>query len=245
MARTELPPAERRPRHVAVIMDGNGRWARGRHLPRVEGHRKGAEALRRTTRACAEFGVPFLTVYAFSFDNWRRPAKEVSSLMQLLKRYLRSEISELRKNGVSLGAVGMLEGLPGDVREALDEAVSATAGEQRLRLTLALNYSGRGEIVHAARLAAVKAAEGSFDPGRLTIENFREFLWTADLPPVDLIIRTAGEKRLSDFILFDAAYAELYFADVLWPDFDAGDLRKALWDYAGRKRKFGALVEGG
>lgn len=197
--------------------------------------------MRRTVEACGEAGVPYLTVYAFSVDNWRRPGKEVSFLMRLLRRYLLSEGKRLAGEGVRLRAIGDLGSLPKEVRQALKQAIALSRRGKRLTLTLALGYGGRREMVRAAQAFARTFRAGKTGRADTTDEGFRRFLWTRDLPPVDLLIRTGGEKRLSDFILYDAAYAELYFTDVLWPDFDAGELSKALHDYASRERRFGAL----
>ena len=222
------------PQHIAIIMDGNGRWASARGLPRLAGHRAGAQALERVARAAAEAGVTHLTVFGFSTENWRRPAAEVEGLMGLLRHYLRAEVATLHKNDVVLRVIGDRAGLPDDIVALIENAESLTAGNGGLRLTIALNYGGRADIVQAAR--ALAAAGGPW-----TQDALAAHLWTAGLPPPDLLIRTAGERRLSNFLLWDLAYTELYFTDVLWPDFGADDVRTALEAFARRERRFGGL----
>jgi undecaprenyl diphosphate synthase len=231
------PPA---PAHVAVIMDGNGRWAAARHLPRIAGHREGARAVRRTIEAAIAQGVKWLTIYAFSSENWRRPADEVLDLTGLLRQYLRTEIAELKASGVRLRFIGdrcrFDDGIQGDLRDAERD----TASNTRLNLTIALSYGARAEIVAAARAAAEAVRDGVLDPARLDETSFAGFLATAEMPDPDLIIRTSGERRLSNFLLWQAAYAELVFQDVLWPDFAAEHFAAALAEYARRERRFGA-----
>ena len=222
------------PRHIAIIMDGNGRWAAARGLPRIEGHRRGADALRATVRAAAQAGVGVLTVFGFSSENWRRPAAEIDGLMALLRHTLRAEAGALHKNNVRLRVIGDRAGLPGDVVGAIEEAESRTAGNDGLTLVVALNYGGRADIVRAA--SALAQAGGPF-----TEEGLAARLETARLPEVDLLIRTSGEQRVSNFLLWPCAYAELYFTDTLWPDFGAQALGAALEDLARRERRFGAL----
>lgn len=222
-------------------MDGNGRWAARRGLPRTAGHRQGAQALRRVAEATAEAGIPYLTVFALSVDNWQRPKQELAFLMRLLKRYLASNGRRLAKDGIRLDAIGELAMLPADVRGALKEALRVTRGGRRLTLTLGLSYSGRLEMIRAAERYATALKRAETREGDENVEGFRRFLWSHRLPPVDLLIRTGGEKRLSDFMLYDAAYAELYFTDVLWPDFGAAELREALSEYAARERRFGGV----
>jgi len=222
------------PRHVAIIMDGNGRWAKARHLPRIAGHRQGAEAVRKTLRAAAEIGIEVLTLYAFSSENWRRPAAEIDDLMGLLKLYLRAELDELHEQGVRLQLIGEWRAFRPDVVTMLEGAVVRTSENRRLTLVVALNYGARAELAGAARRLAAAGVE--IDEASLGAE-----LETAALPDLDLLIRTSGEIRLSNFLLWQAAYAELLFVDTLWPDFDAAALRGACDDFATRTRRFGGL----
>ena len=221
------------PRHVAIIMDGNGRWAKARGLPRAAGHRAGAEAARAVLRAAGEAGVECLTLYAFSSENWRRPAQEISDLTGLLRFYIQRELNSLHKEGVRLKILGDHNAFEADVAKMVDKAVERTAGNTRMTLAIALNYGSRAELVQAARKAA---AQGEIDEAAIEAA-----LDTAGLPPLDLLIRTSGEHRLSNFMLWQAAYAELLFVDTLWPDFDGDALRAALADYARRERRYGGL----
>ncbi|HWW63576.1 MAG TPA: isoprenyl transferase [Sphingomonadaceae bacterium] len=227
------------PRHVAIIMDGNGRWAKARCLPRIAGHRRGAEAVRATIRAAGDFGIEVLTLYAFSSENWRRPADEVSDLMALLRHYLRGEIDELAANGIRLKIIGDYSRFAPDLVNLLDEATARTAANSRTTLVLALNYGAQDELVRAARSLALDAAEGRLDPRTIDGDMIAARLDTHDLPPLDLLIRTSGERRLSNFLLWQAAYAELLFVDTLWPDFGREALESALIDFAGRERRYG------
>jgi undecaprenyl diphosphate synthase len=227
-------------RHVAIIMDGNGRWASARRLPRVAGHREGARAVRRAIDAAMRSGVGWLTLYAFSSENWRRPAAEIHDLTGLLRHYLRSEIAELSANGVRLRVIGDRQRFDDDIRKDLANAEHQTAGNSRLNLTVALSYGARDEILAAARAVAEAAVAGRLDPARLDEAVFADFLATADMPDPDLVIRTSGEQRLSNFLLWQAAYAELVFLDVLWPDFGPEHFALALGEYARRERRFGA-----
>ncbi len=229
------------PRHLAIIMDGNGRWARGRSLPRVAGHRQGIEAVRRTVRAAGEAGVEVLTLYAFSSENWRRPPAEISYLMGLLTHYIDAELDQLHGEGVRLRTIGDLSAFAPEVRDRIDAAKERTAGNDRLTLVIALNYGARAELVGAARALAREAAEGRLAPEAINEDVLDARLETADLPPLDLLVRTSGEVRLSNFLLWQAAYAELYFTPTLWPDFDEEALQAALAHYAGRQRRFGGL----
>ena len=229
------------PRHVAIIMDGNGRWAKARHLPRIAGHRQGAEAVRRVVRAAGEAGVQVLTLYAFSSENWRRPADEVSDLMGLLRHFLRAELADLVANGARLLVIGDQSRLSPDVRALVADAVAATATCDRMTLVLALNYGARDEMVRAVRRLARDAAAGLIDPASIDEAAVDGALDTAGLPPPDLMIRTSGEQRLSNFLLWQAAYAELLFVDTLWPDFGADDFRRALDAYARRERRYGGV----
>jgi undecaprenyl diphosphate synthase len=221
------------PRHVAIIMDGNGRWAEARGLPRVAGHREGSEAVRAVTRTARRVGVPALTLYAFSTENWARPDEEVGALMSLLAEFLESELPEMMENGIRLNAIGDLSRLPASVRSRLDAVRAATAGNTGMILTLALSYGGRQEIVQAARRAA--AAKGA----ALEAEDLEAALWTAGLPELDLLVRTSGERRISNFLLWQCAYAEMVFSDVLWPDFRDEQLLRTIEDFQGRERRFG------
>jgi undecaprenyl diphosphate synthase len=220
------------PRHLAIIMDGNGRWAEARGLPRVEGHRVGSESVRAVTRQARKLGLEALTLYAFSVQNWARPDDEVAALMQLLAEYLESERAEIMDNRIRFNTIGDIARLPGFVRERLDALTRESAGNAGMVLTLALSYGGREEIVHAARTAARAARvldESSLDAS----------LWTAGLPELDLLVRTSGEQRISNFLLWQAAYAELYFTEVLWPDFRELELLTAVAEFQTRQRRFG------
>jgi undecaprenyl diphosphate synthase len=227
------------PRHVAIIMDGNGRWAKARGLPRAAGHRQGAEAARKVIRAAGEAGVQCLTLYAFSSENWRRPETEISDLMGLLRFYIGAELNSLHKEGIRLVILGDHKAFPADVAKLVDEAVARTAANTRMTLAIALNYGSRAELVNAARRLAERAAAGGLAPGDIDDGAIEAELDTAGLPPLDLVIRTSGEHRLSNFLLWQAAYAELLFVDRLWPEFDGDALREALSEYAGRERRFG------
>lgn len=237
----EAMDLERLPKHIAVIMDGNGRWAASRGLPRSAGHKAGVEALRRTVKACHALGISYLTVYAFSTENWRRPASEVSFLMQLLIEGLRTEIEDLTANGVKLQVIGDVIGLPKDLQDAVAEAVKRTELNQGLQLQIALNYGGRAEIVSACRKVVAAVQAGQLQADQLTEDVFSKYLFTSGVPDPDLIIRTGGEQRLSNFLLWQAAYSEIWVTDVYWPDFDEKLLRQALWCYLKRERRFGGL----
>jgi undecaprenyl diphosphate synthase len=228
------------PAHVAIIMDGNGRWAASRHLPKIAGHREGARAVRRTIRAAIETGVSWLTIYAFSSENWRRPAGEVLDLTGLLRQYLKSEIAELKENGVRLRIIGDRTRFDGEIQQDLAKAERDTAVNTRLNLTVALSYGARAEIVAAARALAEAVREGRLDAARIDEAAVASSLATAGIPDPDLIIRTSGEQRLSNFLLWQSAYAELVFLDVLWPDFGPEHFAAALGEYARRERRFGA-----
>ena len=227
------------PRHVAIIMDGNGRWAKARGLPRAAGHRQGAEAARKVIRAAGEAGVQCLTLYAFSSENWRRPETEISDLMGLLRFYIGAELNSLHKEGIRLIILGDHKAFPADVAKMVDEAVARTAANTRMTLAIALNYGSRAELVNAARRLAERTAAGELAPSDIDDAAIEAELDTAGLPPLDLVVRTSGEHRLSNFLLWQAAYAELLFVDTLWPDFDGEALRAALADFAGRERRFG------
>ena len=227
------------PRHVAIIMDGNGRWAKKRLLPHVAGHRAGMEAVRRTIEAAGELGIEALTLYAFSSENWRRPATEVADLMGLLRFYLRREIAELDRNKVRLELIGDWRALDPDIVADLDEARQHLAGNRGLTLVLALNYGAQDELVRAARALAAEAKAGALDPNEIDMVAIEGRLDTAGLPPLDLMIRTSGEQRLSNFLLWQAAYAELLFVDTLWPDFDGTALKAAIATFGRRERRYG------
>ncbi len=230
------------PAHVAIIMDGNGRWAKARGLPRVAGHRAGVEALRGTVRAAPGLGISHLTVYAFSSENWSRPKSEVSDLMSLLKLFIRRDLAELHQSGVRVRVIGEREGLQPDIRALLDEAEALTFANEGLTLVIAFNYGGRDEIARAARRLALAVRRGDLDPEAITAERFAAALDTAGIPDPELVIRTSGELRLSNFLLWQSAYSELVFLPCYWPDFSPDHLADALRDFAGRERRFGGLA---
>jgi undecaprenyl diphosphate synthase len=233
------PPPGSAPRHVAIIMDGNGRWAAARHLPRLAGHRAGAQAVRRAIEAAIRNNIGWLTLYAFSSENWQRPEDEVSDLTGLLRHYLRHEVAELHRERVRLRAIGDRARFGPDIARELAEAERLTEGNTRLNLTVALSYGGRSEIVAAARALAAAAAAGALDPAAITEASFSAYLFTVGMPDPDLVIRTSGERRVSNFLLWQAAYAEYLFPEVLWPDFSASHFESALADYATRDRRYG------
>jgi len=236
------PPFERAPRHVAIIMDGNGRWAAARGLPRGEGHRRGVEALRRTIRAASEIGIKFITIFSFSAENWTRPAKEVGDLMGLLRRFIRNDLAELHRSGVRVRVIGERDGLDPEIGRLLIEAEDLTAKNDGLTLIVAFNYGARQEITRAARRAAEAAVEGRIKPGDISMETLGGFLDAPDVPDPDLVIRTSGEQRLSNFLLWQSAYSELVFVPTYWPDFDRAALEAAIREYQQRERRFGGLV---
>jgi len=227
------------PRHVGIIMDGNGRWAQLRGRPRIEGHRVGAESVRDITRASRELGIAALTLYAFSSQNWARPVDEVAGLMQLLREFLIDERAEILDNGIRLEALGDIDRLPALVREPLDELRAASRNNSKLVLTLALSYGGRESIARAARAAAAAVARGELRCEDLDVDRLGSYLPTAALPALDLLIRTSGEQRVSNFMLWEVAYAELLFVDVLWPEFRREHLYRCIEEYAARERRFG------
>jgi len=230
------------PRHVAVIMDGNGRWAERRGQPRILGHRAGMRSVRAVIEAAGDLGIEALTLYAFSKENWKRPAAEVHALMGLLRRYMKSEREELIARGARIEAIGDLEQLEATAREELDRLIAATAHCDRLRVTLALSYGGRAEIVAAARRIARAAAAGELDPDALDETAFARFLYSPDLPDPDLLVRTSGEMRISNFLLWQIAYAELHVTETLWPDFDRAAFFEAIEEYQSRERRFGRVM---
>ncbi len=243
--RTKVAERGNIPRHVAVIMDGNGRWANKRRLPRVAGHRAGRHAVRRTVEACGRMGVEVLTLYTFSQENWKRPEAEVKALWMFLEEVLGSELSSLDRQGVQLRATGDLESIPERARVVLDKAIEDLSRNDGLILNLALAYGGRSEIVHAAREAARRVAAGEMEPGDIDEDVISAGLYTPDLPDPDLVIRTSGEHRLSNFLIWQTAYAEMYFTPVYWPDFGEADLLAAVHDYQDRERRYGGLAENG
>jgi undecaprenyl diphosphate synthase len=230
------------PRHIAIIMDGNGRWAKARGLPRIAGHRSGAEAVRRTLTAAGELGIPYLTLFGFSSENWKRPSAEVQDLMVLLRHYLRGEIAELQRNGVRLKVIGQLARLAPDIVRMIARAETLTRQNSQITLTIALSYGGRAEIVAAVQAIAAEVARGSLAAEDVDEDCLARHLFTADIPDPDLLIRTSGEQRISNFLLWQCAYSELVFTKTLWPDFSRNDLEQAIDDYCVRERRYGASV---
>ena len=229
------------PRHVAIIMDGNGRWAKARGLPRIEGHRQGSESARAVIRAAGELGIKYLTLYAFSVENWNRPKDEVDALMKYLVQYLKTETSELHKNNVRLEVIGQIYRLPENAQEHLRKSIATLSKNNGLTLVVALSYGGRTEIVDAVRGIAEKVRRGKLDPADITEQVFAEHLYTRNVPDPDLLIRTSGEMRLSNFLLWQISYAELVIMPTLWPDFRKPQFFAALEEYARRHRRFGAV----
>lgn len=234
---------EKLPHHVAIIMDGNGRWATKRLLNRVNGHAKGVDSVRGVVTACRELGIQFLTLYAFSTENWKRPKQEVDAIMALLKSYLSQEGEEMLKNNIRLTAIGQLEKLPAEVQAVLSETIQKTKSCDGMVLNLALSYGGRLEILHAVQSILADSQHKKIAPEEVTMERFSSYLWTSGLPDPDLLIRTSGEFRLSNFLLWQIAYTELYVTETLWPDFDRKELIKAIADYQSRERRFGMTSE--
>ena len=234
-------PADKLPRHIAVIMDGNGRWARERGLPRIEGHRRGSESVRACTAACIEAGVPYLTLYAFSKENWQRPADEVGALMLLLDRFLAERTAEIMDKNVRLRAIGHLQDLPDKARKRLEDTIAKSAGNTAMTLTLALSYGARTEIVDAARQLAREAKAGTLDPEKIDEAAISSHLYTAGIPDPDLLVRTSGEMRISNFLLWQISYAEIVVTPKLWPDFTKEDLFAAMQEYARRNRRYGGI----
>ncbi len=233
----ETAPQLRIPTHVAIIMDGNGRWAQARGLPRLAGHRAGTENLRRIIEACVEFGIRYLTIYAFSTENWARPRDEVEGLMSIMEEVIDKEVPELHRQGVQIRHIGALEGVRPELQRKIREAIELTRHNQRLVLVVAFNYGGRAEIVHAVR----QILAAGLKPEEVTEAIFAQYLYTAGIPDPDLVIRTSGEQRISNFLLWQTAYSEWYFTPVYWPDFDKAELRKALEAYSRRERRFGRV----
>ncbi len=247
MAKTEASPKSGieifgAPRHVAIIMDGNGRWAAERGLPRVEGHRRGVEALRRTVRAAADLGIDYLTIFSFSSENWTRPVAEVRELMGLLRRFIRHDLADLHHNNVRVRIIGEREGLDPEIGRLLQEAEDLTTANTGLVLVVAFNYGGRQEIARAARRVAEEVAAGRLQSSAITADLLARFFDRPDVPDPDLLIRTSGEQRLSNFLLWQAAYSELVFLPIYWPDFDRAALENAIEEFRRRERRFGGLV---
>ena len=230
---------DRLPQHIAVIMDGNGRWANRRRLPRIAGHRAGIRAVRHAVEACARLGVPYLTLYAFSIENWKRPHTEIKLLMALLREYLRKEIAELNRQNIRLAVIGRVSELPKAVQADLQTAIGKTEGNSGMRLTLALNYGARAELIDAVRALAEQLKHNGTVP--IDEATFSQFLYTRDVPDPDLLIRTSGELRLSNFLLWQVAYSEIWVTETLWPDFTQQDLFQAIIDFQKRERRYGGL----
>jgi undecaprenyl diphosphate synthase len=246
MTLSESPVAEQTrdgvPRHVALIMDGNGRWAQRRSLPRSAGHWQGVEAVRRTVKAASELGIEYLTLYSFSSENWARPPSEVDYLLNLLRRFIHQDVAELHSSGVKIIVIGERADLEPDLRELIEQSERLTAQNDRLTLVVAFNYGSRDEIARAARAMAEAVAEGSLDPCEITGDLIHDYLDTRGIPDPDLVIRTSGEQRLSNFLLWQSAYAEFVFVEEHWPDFDRDILERALCQYSNRDRRFGRLA---
>ncbi len=234
-------PKERLPRHVAIIMDGNGRWAVQRGLPRYYGHKVGIESVREAVRTALDFGIEYLTLYAFSKENWRRPSEEVQMLMNIFRQVLRREVAELHRQGVKITMMGRIQDLPPDLQQEAFRSMELTKNNQRLKLYLAISYGGRAEIVDAVRKIAKLVKNGELDIEQIDEDSFRNFLYCPELPDPDLLIRTSGEERISNFLLWQIAYTELYITPTLWPDFRRNEFIAALTDYASRERRFGGV----
>ncbi|WOH78516.1 isoprenyl transferase [Bradyrhizobium sp. BEA-2-5] len=239
---TDGPDRSGNPLHVAIIMDGNGRWAASRGLPRVEGHRRGVEALRRVVRAAHELGIVYLTIFSFSSENWSRPASEIGDLFGLLRRFIRNDLASLHRDGVKVRIIGEREGLDSDICGLLNEAEELTKNNVKLSLVVAFNYGSRAEIAAAARRLAREVAEGKRDANSIDADTIGQYLDAPDIPDPDLIIRTSGEQRLSNFLMWQAAYSELVFVPIHWPDFDKAALESAIAEYGKRERRFGGLA---
>ena len=231
------------PKHIAIIMDGNGRWAKERKLPRAMGHKAGVETIRGIVKECSNLGVKYLTLYAFSTENWKRPKEEVNALMKLLVEYLKGEIEELHQNKVIVNSIGDISKLPTICQEQLKDAYEKTKNNTGLVLNLALNYGGRNEIIEGIKKACTDIINGKVNKEDLTEEVFSNYLFTAGMPDPDIVIRPSGEQRLSNFLLWQSAYSEFWFSDIKWPDFSKKDLQKAIFDYQNRDRRFGAVKD--
>ena len=232
-------PDENIPKHIAIIMDGNGRWAKQHGLPRAAGHAQGANTVRVVVEACAKKGIKALTLYTFSTENWKRPKEEVDALMKMLKEHLQKELPSLLKNNIRFNAIGQIEGLPADVSQMIAAAKEKTKESSGLVLTLALNYGSRAELLNAVKDIALDVKSARLNPDDITEDAFGRYLYTKDLPPVDLLIRTSGELRLSNFLLWQLSYSEIYVTEKLWPDFTKDDLEKAVAEFSGRRRRYG------
>lgn len=237
------PPAHKLPRHVAIIMDGNGRWARARGLPRSLGHQAGVKSVRSSVETCARLGIEVLTLFAFSSENWKRPQEEVSALMKLFMQALDREVDSMHRNNIRVRFIGELSALQSELRERMEQAVARTAGNTGLTLVIAVGYGGRWDLVQAAQRFAADCVAGNAEPTSLTEAALQDRLQLAGLPDPDLFIRTGGERRISNFLLWNLAYTELYFCDALWPDFNEKELQKALHDFGERQRRFGLTEE--
>jgi len=235
------PDATQLPAHVAIIMDGNGRWAKKRLLNRVKGHEKGSATVRKVVRTCRELGIRYLTLYAFSTENWQRPKTEVEALMMLLKRFLKSEKSEMLENNIRLRVIGQVDRLPTDVRKSVEETKAATQDNRGMDLILALSYGGRTEIVDMVQAVADKVSRGRIDPQAISAETIADHLYTREIPDPDILIRTSGEMRISNFLLWQIAYAEIFVTPTLWPDFSKEELLQILKDFQGRERRYGKI----
>jgi len=242
-APTSKPPGLTLPRHIAIIMDGNGRWARERGFPRIRGHEEGAESVRTVLRTCGEWGVQYLTLYAFSTENWKRPKSEVAALMKLLERFLRKEAPELMEQNVRLQAIGRITDLPDSCQRELHRVIELTAGNTSTTLILALSYSGRLEIIDAAKSLLLAVKQGHLDEAMIDPDVFSKHLYTRYYPDPDLLIRTSGEMRISNFLLWQLSYTEIYVTKKLWPDFRKADLLEAVEDYSKRQRRYGGLAD--
>ena len=239
---TSITSKESLPKHVAVIMDGNGRWAEKHAFPRVRGHRKGAESVRTIVTLCRELGIGYLTLYAFSEENWKRPPHEVNALMKLLGSFLKRELKEMKENGIRLNVIGRPEKLPATTRKVLQDTIRETSHGSEMVLTLALSYGGRQEILDAVRTLARKVKNGGMDPADISEDQFSGSLYTSGMPDPDLLIRTSGEYRISNFLLWQISYSEIYITPTLWPDFGEAEFLKALSEYRKRDRRFGAVA---
>lgn len=239
MSDTPAIDLNRLPRHVAIIMDGNGRWAQKRRQPRLFGHKAGAESVRKIVKTCRKIGIEYLTLYAFSSENWCRPAQEVSGLMSILKSFLESELPRMQKNDIRLMSIGNRQRLPDEVRESLERGIAATSGNSKLTLNLALSYGSRDELIRAVRAISSLCVKGELTPDQITDQIINENLDTCQIPDPDLLIRTGGEARLSNFLLWQASYSEIYFTETMWPDFREESFLQALIEYQSRERRFG------
>jgi undecaprenyl diphosphate synthase len=238
-------PADRRPRHVAVIMDGNGRWAQRRHLPRIEGHRRGVASVRRTVEEAARLHLDQLTLYCLSSENWKRPQRELDFLMHLLEQYMIEERSTIMRQNVTVRVIGRREGIPAATLAEMDKTVELSAANTGTRLCLAINYGGRGELVDGVRRIAEEARRGTLDPATIDEQTISDRLYTAGMPDPDLLVRTAGEMRISNFLLWQISYAELWVTEKCWPEFEIADFHQAIRDFASRDRKFGGIAGSG